>query len=136
MSTNYVYGTGRRKTAVARVRLLPGDGSIIVNGKPVPGYLEEQGVPAGSTTETFVEVMCSDGFGSVVVYPVGNGTPKQILNCGQAATLAGGPLRDPRAARSALRASASRTRRTAPGTTARADRSRARRSAGPAPERA
>ena len=29
MSTNYVYGTGRRKTAVARVRLLPGDGSIV-----------------------------------------------------------------------------------------------------------
>ena len=38
MSTNYVYGTGRRKTAVARVRLLPGDGSIIVNGKPAAEY--------------------------------------------------------------------------------------------------
>ena len=38
MSTNYVYGTGRRKTAVARVRLLPGDGSIIVNGKPATEY--------------------------------------------------------------------------------------------------
>src|SRR5690606_17756514 len=24
-----------------------------INGKPVPGYLEEQGVPAGSTTETY-----------------------------------------------------------------------------------
>ncbi|HSJ00357.1 MAG TPA: 30S ribosomal protein S9, partial [Patescibacteria group bacterium] len=34
----YVYGTGRRKTAVARVRLLPGDGSIIVNGKPAAEY--------------------------------------------------------------------------------------------------
>ena len=32
MSTTYVYGTGRRKTAVARVRLLPGDGSVVVNG--------------------------------------------------------------------------------------------------------
>jgi len=30
----YLYGTGRRKTAVARVRLLPGDGAIIVNGVP------------------------------------------------------------------------------------------------------
>ncbi len=30
----YYYGTGRRKTAVARVRLFPGNGSIIVNGKP------------------------------------------------------------------------------------------------------
>lgn len=38
MSTNYVYGTGRRKTAVARVRLLPGDGSIVVNGKPAAEY--------------------------------------------------------------------------------------------------
>ena len=38
MSTNYVYGTGRRKTAVARVRLLPGDGTIVVNGKPADEY--------------------------------------------------------------------------------------------------
>lgn len=38
MSTNYVYGTGRRKTAVARVRLLPGDGSIIVNGRLAADY--------------------------------------------------------------------------------------------------
>ncbi len=30
----YFYGTGRRKTAVARVRLLPGDGAIIINGVP------------------------------------------------------------------------------------------------------
>ncbi|NLU50785.1 MAG: 30S ribosomal protein S9 [Syntrophomonadaceae bacterium] len=27
------WGTGRRKTAVARVRLLPGDGNIIINGR-------------------------------------------------------------------------------------------------------
>ena len=26
-------GTGRRKTAVARVRLLPGDGEMIINGR-------------------------------------------------------------------------------------------------------
>jgi small subunit ribosomal protein S9 len=31
---NYYYGTGRRKTAVARVRLIPGTGEIIVNGTP------------------------------------------------------------------------------------------------------
>lgn len=30
----YFYGTGRRKTAVAQVRLLPGNGAIIVNGEP------------------------------------------------------------------------------------------------------
>jgi len=30
----YVQKTGRRKTAVAQVRLIPGDGAIIVNGAP------------------------------------------------------------------------------------------------------
>ena len=31
---SYFYGTGRRKTAVARVRLMAGNGAIIVNGSP------------------------------------------------------------------------------------------------------
>jgi len=30
----YFYGVGKRKTAIARVKLLPGNGSIIVNGIP------------------------------------------------------------------------------------------------------
>jgi len=30
----FYYGVGRRKTAVARVRLYPGEGNVIVNGKP------------------------------------------------------------------------------------------------------
>lgn len=30
----YFYATGRRKTAVARVRLYPGEGAIVINGKP------------------------------------------------------------------------------------------------------
>jgi len=30
----YFYGTGRRKEAVARVKLIPGTGEIIVNGTP------------------------------------------------------------------------------------------------------
>jgi small subunit ribosomal protein S9 len=30
----YYYGTGKRKTAIARVRLYPGDGTLIVNDKP------------------------------------------------------------------------------------------------------
>jgi small subunit ribosomal protein S9 len=32
---HYFYGTGRRKTSVARVRLYPGGGAFIVNGKPM-----------------------------------------------------------------------------------------------------
>jgi small subunit ribosomal protein S9 len=31
-------GTGRRKTAVARVRLAPGSGKVIINGRPVENY--------------------------------------------------------------------------------------------------
>ncbi len=32
------YGTGRRKTSVARVRLVPGEGKIVVNGRPLDEY--------------------------------------------------------------------------------------------------
>jgi small subunit ribosomal protein S9 len=31
---SYVHGTGRRKTAVAQVKLFPGNGAIIINGIP------------------------------------------------------------------------------------------------------
>ncbi|BAI79756.1 30S ribosomal protein S9 [Deferribacter desulfuricans SSM1] len=36
----YFYGTGRRKTSVARVFLKPGNGNITVNGKPLDEYFE------------------------------------------------------------------------------------------------
>ena len=32
------YGTGRRKTSVARVRLVPGEGNVVVNGRNLPEY--------------------------------------------------------------------------------------------------
>lgn len=31
---SYYYGTGKRKTAVARVRLIPGDGTILIDNLP------------------------------------------------------------------------------------------------------
>jgi len=33
------YGTGRRKSSVARVRLVPGDGRIVINGRDVENYI-------------------------------------------------------------------------------------------------
>ncbi|AKO90828.1 MULTISPECIES: 30S ribosomal protein S9 [Priestia] len=33
------YGTGRRKSSVARVRLVPGNGNIVVNGREIENYL-------------------------------------------------------------------------------------------------
>ena len=39
-SNKVVYsGTGRRKTSVARVRLVPGNGTITINGRPGDHYL-------------------------------------------------------------------------------------------------
>lgn len=34
----YFYGTGRRKSSVARVRLYPGSGKITINGRDVEDY--------------------------------------------------------------------------------------------------
>ncbi|WP_026693509.1 30S ribosomal protein S9 [Peribacillus kribbensis] len=33
------YGTGRRKSSVARVRLVPGDGRIVINGRDINDYI-------------------------------------------------------------------------------------------------
>jgi small subunit ribosomal protein S9 len=38
MAENLALGTGRRKTAIARVYLRSGDGKITINGKPVESY--------------------------------------------------------------------------------------------------
>ncbi len=39
-NTEQFYGTGRRKTAVARVFLRPGEGKITVNGKDFQSYFQ------------------------------------------------------------------------------------------------
>ena len=35
---NYYYGTGRRKSSVARVRVYPGTGKIIINDRDIDNY--------------------------------------------------------------------------------------------------
>ena len=42
MSVTYNYGTGRRKSAVARVFMKPGKGEIIVNDKPVDQFFSRE----------------------------------------------------------------------------------------------
>jgi small subunit ribosomal protein S9 len=42
MTTNFYYGTGRRKTAVARVFLKSGSGKFVVNGKPVDEFFSRE----------------------------------------------------------------------------------------------
>ena len=38
MSTEFNYGTGRRKNATARTRLYAGSGQIVINGRPFENY--------------------------------------------------------------------------------------------------
>ncbi|HIT21605.1 MAG TPA: 30S ribosomal protein S9 [Candidatus Scybalousia intestinigallinarum] len=71
MAKNKVYtGTGRRKTSVARVRLVSGNGKITVNGRDVHEYLPyetlimdlQQPLVATNTKDIFdVEVSVSGG---------------------------------------------------------------------------
>lgn len=42
MSVNYNYGTGRRKSAVARVFMKPGKGDIVVNDKPLDLFFSRE----------------------------------------------------------------------------------------------
>ncbi len=76
MSTNYVYGTGRRKTAVARVRLLPGDGSIIVNGKSADDYFG--GVARDGNMLLPFRVTETEGRYSASVLVAGGGVSGQV----------------------------------------------------------
>jgi small subunit ribosomal protein S9 len=45
------YGTGRRKTAEARVRLVPGTGQVTVNGRTLEDYVGER---PGLVREVFI----------------------------------------------------------------------------------
>ena len=42
MAINYNYGTGRRKSSVARVFLKPGKGAFVVNDKPLDEYFSRE----------------------------------------------------------------------------------------------
>lgn len=42
MATDFHYGTGRRKSSVARVFVKPGSGQITVNGKPVDEFFSRE----------------------------------------------------------------------------------------------
>ncbi|MFT5585193.1 MAG: small subunit ribosomal protein S9 [Cognaticolwellia sp.] len=42
MATTQWYGTGRRKEATARVFLRPGNGTIVVNKRPIDAYFDRE----------------------------------------------------------------------------------------------
>ena len=62
----YFYGTGRRKSSVARVRIMQGTGAITINGRNIDDYfgletlklIVRQPFEATKTTGTF-DVICT-----------------------------------------------------------------------------
>ena len=68
----YFYGTGRRKSSVARVRLIPGTGNVTINGRDISEYFGLETLkmivtqPFGVTkTEGTFDVICTVKGGGV-----------------------------------------------------------------------
>ena len=68
----YYYGTGRRKSSVARVRLYPGSGNITINGRTIDDYfgletlklIVRQPLNITETAEKF-DIVCTVAGGGV-----------------------------------------------------------------------
>ena len=73
----YYYGMGRRKTAVARVRLFPnGDGSITINGKTLQGYFGTRETHQSTIAAPFRALDLNNTY-TMTVRVVGGGTSGQ-----------------------------------------------------------
>jgi small subunit ribosomal protein S9 len=69
------YGTGRRKNAVARVRLVPGTGKVTVNGKEAASYFGREALAEYATTP--FKVTDTQGHFDVIARCNGGGTSGQ-----------------------------------------------------------
>ncbi len=71
------YGTGRRKTATARVRLIPGTGQVTINGRTVEDYI---GGRPGLAKEIFHPFQVTDAMGrfDVITTVCGGGISGQV----------------------------------------------------------
>lgn len=73
----FFYAVGRRKTSVARVRLYPGDGNFIVNGKPVREFFGGRELHYTILAEPFITTGTTERF-DVVASVVGGGVSGQV----------------------------------------------------------
>lgn len=71
------YGTGRRKTATARVRLVPGTGQVSINSRTMDDYV---GGRHGLSKEIFAPFQAADAMGrfDVLVSVMGGGIAGQV----------------------------------------------------------
>lgn len=74
--TEYWYGTGRRKTSIARVRLSLGKGEITVNGKPIEDYFA--GASSKIAYESPLKAVGRLGDVSATVKVLGGGANSQL----------------------------------------------------------
>ncbi|MBA3308234.1 MAG: 30S ribosomal protein S9 [Chloroflexi bacterium] len=107
MTNAFFYGTGRRKTSIARVRLMAGDGEVVVNGRTIEDHFGNA-VNLGEIMMPF-RVTGTEGRYNALVKVEGGGYQ------GQAGAIRHGIARallqsDPDAARLALRQSGYLTR--------------------------
>ena len=88
MATNKYYGTGRRKTSVARVYLVPGTGKITINKRDIDEYLGLETLKV-IVRQPLVATDNADKFDVIVTVHGGGYT-------GQAGAIRHGISRDPR----------------------------------------
>ncbi|HYT35420.1 MAG TPA: 30S ribosomal protein S9 [Ktedonobacteraceae bacterium] len=77
MKGEYYYGMGRRKTAVARVRLYPnGDGSITINGRSAQAYFGTRETPAATMNAPLRLLELGNTY-TMTILVIGGGTSGQ-----------------------------------------------------------
>lgn len=73
----YLYGLGRRKSASATARLLPGDGKITINNKPANQYLSDNKSQLAEITDPLALVNKQSDF-DVSIVVKGGGLSGQV----------------------------------------------------------
>ena len=73
----YAYGLGRRKSATASARLMPGKGTITINGKPAKDYLDGNTTYLAEITDPLATVQKQKDF-DVTILVKGGGTAGQV----------------------------------------------------------
>lgn len=92
----YFYGLGRRKSASASVRLLPGKGNITINGKPAAEYLDNNATLLAEITDPLAAVSKQKEY-DITILAKGGGMSGQVdamkLGIAKALTAAHADLR-------------------------------------------
>lgn len=92
----YFYGLGRRKSATARARLVPGKGTITINGKTAAEYLSDNKTMLAEITDPLATVNKQKDF-DVSILVSGGGLAGQVdaikLAIAKAITVGFGDLR-------------------------------------------